>query len=241
MKDLTNLRNLAAIALIVSALVPAKGFADGASRVTWQPSYSGSCEDCSLIGQQMPYSDLSGAHYVGADLSHASLFGSVADNARFDGVTGRYADFSQTKLNNARLQNATLTNARFIGVEANGADFSGAQIDFGKFSNGKLIGANLTNVSATHIRAVGTDFSGANASGAQFDYANLIQSNFNGAQLSGASFKESDISGAKFRDARLAAADFSGAKNARQADFTGACRSAQTRLPTGITLRLCTN
>ncbi len=226
-----------AISLFV--LSPLGAFADGASRVTWQPSYSGSCEDCSLIGRQMPYSELTGARYGGADLSHASLFGSKATNAEFPAVTGRYTDFSQAKLNNANLETSILTNARFNGAEANGANFSGAQLDFSTLTNTKLIGANLTGVSATHIKASEADFSAASASSAVFDYADLRNTNFDGAQLQGASFIEADIAGARFRDARLGAVDLIRAKNVDQADFTGACRSSASQLPSGLNLRLC--
>jgi len=241
MEKRTTYALLSALTLSVGAFATGIAAADGASRVTWTPSYSGSCEDCSLVGLQMPYSNLTAARYGGADLSHASLFGSIADDAEFNRVTGRYADFSQTKLNNARLQTATLTNARFIGTIANGADFSGAQLDFSAFDDARLIGANLTDVSATHMKAMKADFSAANATGAVFDYADLRQANFDGAQLNGASFSESDIAGAQFRDARLANTNFLSAKNVEQADFTGACRSIDTQLPSGLTLRYCTN
>ncbi|MEO9968357.1 MAG: pentapeptide repeat-containing protein [Hyphomonadaceae bacterium] len=241
MKKLTSLSLIAALALSASAFGVSAAHADGASRVTWKPSYAGSCEDCSLVGRQMLYSDLSSARYSRADLSHASLFGSVADSAEFGGVTGRYADFSQTNLNNAQLSAATLTNARFVGAQANGANFSGAQLDFSAFSEAMLIGANLTDVSATHMNAAGADFSAANATGANFDYANLRQAIFDGAQLQGASFAQCDLTGARFRDARLAAANLSNAKNVEKADFTGACRSADTQLPNGLVLRPCNN
>jgi uncharacterized protein YjbI with pentapeptide repeats len=230
---------LAFLAIIMSASSQSAAIADGASRVTWQPSYSGSCEDCSLVGQQMPYSELTGTRYGGADLSHASLFGSMAEGADFVGLTGRYTDFSQVVLNNANLEDATLTNSRFIGAEANGANFSGAQLDFSAFTDAKLIGANISNISATHMKATDADFSAANAAGAVFDYADLRQANFDGAQLFGASFVEADLAGAQFRDARLAATNLLGAKNVEQADFTGACRSSDSQLPGSLTLRLC--
>lgn len=227
------------LAITVSVFCPSAAIADGASRVTWQPSYSGSCEDCSLVGQQMPYSELSGTRYGGADLSHASLFGSMAEGADFVGLTGRYTDFSQAVLNNANLEAATLTNARFIGAKANGANFSGAQLDFSAFSDARLIGANLSHISATHMKAADADFSAANATGAVFDYADLREANFDGAQLHGASFVEANLAGAQFRDARLAATNLLGAKNVEQADFTGACRSIDSQLPNSLVLRLC--
>ena len=230
---------LALLAVLMSGLGPTGVWADGASKVTWQPSYSGSCEDCSLVGRQMPYSELTDARYGGADLSHASLFGSIATKAEFRGVTGRYTDFSQTILNNANLETSTLTNARFIGAEANGANFSGARLDFCAFKDAKLIGANLTEASATYMNGGGADFSAANATRTVFDHADLRGANFDGAQLRGASFVETDIAGAQFRDARLAAVDLSRAKNVGQADFTGACRSSETLLPAGLMLRLC--
>jgi uncharacterized protein YjbI with pentapeptide repeats len=77
------------------------------------------------------------------------------------------------------------------------------------------------------------------AAAATFDNANLRGAIFNGTVLSGATFLNSDLAGASFRDARLDGANLATARNANQADFSGACQSAETQLPAEIYLPSC--
>lgn len=212
---------------------------DEPQRVTWQPTSSGSCENCNLIGRQMPSWMLSGARYSGANLSYSSLHSVIADEADFNNITARSADFSRAELSNAKFSGAILSNARLTGAIANGADFSDATLDHCDVGEARLIGANLSGVFAHHMIGRDTDFSAASADGAQFDYAELRGAVFDGALLSDASFAEANLAGASFRDARLAGAILDSAVNIESADFSGACRSGTTALPTGLDLPLC--
>lgn len=214
-------------------------YADDAKRVTWQPSSSGSCEDCNLFGRQMPFWDLTEARYDGANISHASLHGAKARGAYFNGITAKFSDFSRSDVSNAHFENAQMQNARLSDLTANGANFSGAILDRSSLNKALMVGANLTSVSARYVQARGADFSAASAAFAIFDGANLRGATFNGALLSGSSFSQSDLSGASFQDARLAGADFSSAINTAQANFAGACGDTLTRLPGGLSLPRC--
>ncbi len=221
------------------ALITECAFADGAKRVIWTPSSSGSCEDCILVGHQMPNWDLKDTHYDGSNLNHASLYGADAERASFIGITGKHADFSRAKLSNAKFEDAKLSNATLTNISANGADFSEAVLDYSDVREARFVGANLTDISAIHILALDTDFSAADASGAVFDYATLRGAIFDGALLTGASFIESDLYGARFNDARLIDVNLARAINYQTADFTGACKSETTLMPPELVLPLC--
>ncbi|MEL6226958.1 MAG: pentapeptide repeat-containing protein [Pseudomonadota bacterium] len=226
-----------------AALFCAAGYAQSGSadRVTWQPSYSGSCQDCRLVGQQMPYWDLSNAHYGRADLSYSTLHGSEAEGTYFTQVTALHTDFSRANLRNAHFQGARMNSARLIGVDASGADFSGATLDRIDAREAKLIGTNLSDVSAIHMLGFGADFSAANAPGAKFDFATLRGAIFNGALLRNTSFIEADVAGASFRDVRFQGANLARMIGYAQADFSGACRSTETLMPPELRLPFCSD
>lgn len=226
-------------AIAALSLGAAPAIADGASRVTWQPASSGSCEDCKLVGRQMPFWNLENARYNGANLSYSSLHATQADGAYFNNIVAHHTDFSRAQLHNAQFTGASLTQARLIGIQANGANFAGAHMDYSDTREAIMIGVNLSDVSAVHMLALGADFSAANCTKAIFDKATLRGAVFNGALLSDASFIEADLAGASFQDARFAGANLARAINYQEADFTGACRSAATQLPPGLELRSC--
>eukprot|EP00581_Thalassiosira_minuscula_P035415 CAMPEP_0184453968 /NCGR_PEP_ID=MMETSP0740-20130409/18540_1 /TAXON_ID=385413 /ORGANISM="Thalassiosira miniscula, Strain CCMP1093" /LENGTH=89 /DNA_ID=CAMNT_0026825347 /DNA_START=1 /DNA_END=267 /DNA_ORIENTATION=+ len=56
------------------------------SRISWAPSYSGSCHDCSLVGRNMSGWNVSKASYPGADLTAANLRRAHAHGANFSRV-----------------------------------------------------------------------------------------------------------------------------------------------------------
>lgn len=226
--------------LFAALMLAPPAYADQSTRVTWQPSSSGSCESCTLVGRQWPYRDLTNAHYNGANISHSSLYGAKAEGAHFSNSIGQHTDFSRANLSNAQFDKAQLNNASLIGVTANGTNFSGARLDYSDAREAIMVGANLTGASAIHLLARGADFSAANGSNAVFDKATLRSAIFDGALLTGASFIETDLSEASFRDARFAGANLARAVNYQNADFTGACRSATTQLPPGLSLPICT-
>lgn len=226
--------------LVVALAVPfATAQSGDTSRVTWQPSYSGSCQDCLLIRQHMPFWDLSGGFYNGANFSYSTLQGAHAKGALFTGITASHTDFSRADLSNANFADATLDHARLIGVMASGADFSGAVLDRCDAREAKFIGVNMTGASAVHMLGFGTDFSAAIATGAVFDHATLRGAIFDGALLSNTSFVEADVAGASFRGSRFHGANLARMIGYAEADFTDACRSASTLLPPELSLPLC--
>ena len=69
--------------------------------------------------------------------------------------------------------------------------------------------------------------------------ADLTGAIFDGASLQGAKFDGAVLIAASFRDARLASADLTQAVGYESADFSGACISMNTLLPTGLYIPLC--
>ena len=107
-----------------------------------------------------------------------------------------------------------------------------------------LTGADLSNQCLQ-----GGDFHGAD-----LDHARLVLTCLSGANLRGATFRHADLSGANFLHANFEGADLTGAilsatsiKGAlleravglTQEQINAACGDAQTRLPFGLTVKVC--
>lgn len=227
------------VCLALSAMSTAVAQREEGKRVTWKPSYSGSCQDCNLVGLQMTQWDVSRVRYDRSDFSYASLYAAQANETHFTSITATRTEFSRAQLNNAQFSGAVMQRVRMIGVDATGANFADATLDYGDLREGKFIGTNFGGTSVAHGLCRGADFSASNGTGANFDFTMLNGAMFNGALLRGASFVEADVSGASFRDARLHGANMARIINSGLADFSGACRSETTLLPPGLALPLC--
>jgi len=108
----------------------------------------------------------------------------------------------------------------------------------------ELTGADLSNQC----------LQGANFSGADLDHARLVLTCLSGANLKGATLRHADLSGANFLDADFDGADLTGAvltvtsikgaqldraRGLTQDQLNAACGDAQTRLPPGLTVKVC--
>ncbi len=225
--------------IVAISLNTVQAFADGPRRVKWQPASGGSCENCELIGHQMPFWNLQKAKYKGANLSYSSLHGSLADQADFTDIIAKHADFSGSSLNNTSFTNAVLKHSRFNNMMANGSNFAGADLSYCNLSKASLIGATLDGLIAPHLKAPGAVFSAATVTGAILDEANLRGAIFEGADLSEASFAKADIAGASFQDSYLKGTNLATAINYQSANFAGACRNEATQLPSDLSLEAC--
>ena len=85
------------------------------SRISWAPSYSGSCQDCSLVGRNMSGWNVSNASYPGADLTAANLRRAHAHGANFSGVQAAGADLRLGDFTEASFEEAVLIGARMQG------------------------------------------------------------------------------------------------------------------------------
>ena len=154
-----------------------------------------------ISNSEMCYVDLSYAHFVGADFSHANLYGAVLSGAHFEG-----ADFSEANLHGADLSEAHLKGAHFSHADLEGADFSGADRVLFVLWSADLVGADF---SEAHLK--GAHFSQVNLESADFSEANLHGADFSEAHLKRAHFLYADLEGADFSEAHLHEADLSGA------------------------------
>ena len=126
-----------------------------------------------ISNSEMCYVDLSYAHFVGADFSHANLYGAVLSGAHFEG-----ADFSEANLHGADFSEAHLKRAHFLYADLEGADFSEA-----------------------HLHEA--DLSGANLRWAVLSGANLYEADLSGAHLQGVDLKNAGFDLNVLRDKKL--------------------------------------
>ncbi|MHA6288402.1 pentapeptide repeat-containing protein [Maricaulis sp. CAU 1757] len=113
---------------------------------------------------------------------------------------------------------------------------------------------DLPRIDVTGARLRQANLALATMNGARFDRADLSIANLFGARFTGASFRQADLSravlvGAHFGSANLSGANLSGAilsgaelneaHGLTQAQLSGACGDASTRLPAGLTVPAC--
>jgi uncharacterized protein YjbI with pentapeptide repeats len=188
-------------------------------------------------------SDLHQADLTGANLDGASLVGTdlrsvimqcgdinalllLGDRSAARCPTARSADFSRSRMTDAKLSGIDLTGSKFEDARLENADLSFARMAGANFASAHLGGADLTGgvelQGASFLVATlpGADFTGAKLTGANFASANLQGTVLNHAHLEGAVFRDTDLDSADLQLTWLQGADFSGARIAA-ADFRG--------------------
>ena len=108
-----------------------------------------------------------------------------------------------------------------------------------------LAGADLTNTCVKAHDLHGADFDGANATLMCMSYANFSNATFRKTDLSGANLAHAnldgaDLSGAVMTITSLKGTDLTRAKGLTQAQLDAACGDAETRVPAGLKVHLCT-
>ena len=97
----------------------------------------------------------------------------------------------------------------------------------------------LVSASLVHADLRGAHLIGAYLIGAYLGFANLSGANLRGAHLSRADLRGAALIDADLLDANLGFANLSGAKNLTQTQLDEACGNSNTKLPEGLTLKLC--
>ena len=108
-----------------------------------------------------------------------------------------------------------------------------------------LAGADLTNTCVKAKNLTGANFDGATAvlmcmSYANFSNATFRKTDLSGANLAHANLDGADLSGAVLTITSLKGTDLTKAKGLTQAQLDAACGDAETRVPAGLTVHLCT-
>jgi uncharacterized protein YjbI with pentapeptide repeats len=134
--------------------------------------------------------DLRGSRFNRADMSHASLRGSILSDAQLQKVLLRdahledavlsHVDLTYATLDDARLDRAQLSHARLNNASLSSASFSGADLADAQLDGARAIGARLTraNLSRTSLHNTNLDY--ADLRGAQ----GLTKSQLRGALTS---------------------------------------------------------
>ena len=108
-----------------------------------------------------------------------------------------------------------------------------------------LAGADLTNTCVKAHNLTGANFDGATAVLMCMSYANFSNATFRKTDLSGANLAHADLDGADLSGAvmtitSLKGTDLTRTKGLTQGQLDAACGDAETRVPAGLKVHLCT-
>jgi hypothetical protein len=127
-------------------------------------------------------------------------------------------------------------------------DLHDAHIPRAHLFEAKLIDANMTGADLTHTDLRHAKLNSATLNGANLNDADLTSANLSDADLIGAHLRRAHLTGAKMNRAALINADLSGAilsgtnlsdAIVSQSQLDKACGDGGTKLPAGLTLKLC--
>jgi hypothetical protein len=167
-----------------------------------------------LADQYLTRADLTAANLADANLADANL--TAANLTR--------AVFFYSKLARAELARADLTAANLWNANLTGAN---------------LLLANLTRADLTAANLADANLGLANLTSGFLWHANLTGANLFGANLTGANLADANLTGANLTDANLTDANLTRADGLAQQQLDTACGNARTRLPTGLSVKFC--
>jgi uncharacterized protein YjbI with pentapeptide repeats len=119
-----------------------------------------------------------------------------------------------------------------------------AGLQAGNCPHCNLAGRDLTNQCLKGANLAGADFERARLSVACLSYAKLDGASFRGADLGGANLAHAAVDGADFSGANLTITSLRGtdlrrAKGLTQVQLNRACGDNATKLPAGLTVKVC--
>lgn len=141
----------------------------------------------------------------------------------------RAAPFSGYNLRHADASDAMLAKADLHHADLQGANLKGAMLWRAELSKANLTAADLSGAMLSNADLLGSNLSGANLQDAAFFRADLQNADLTGA----------DLRGTWLSEARLKGADLRLARNLTQKQLERACGDSETRLPPGLTIKLC--
>ncbi len=149
--------------------------------------------------------------------------GALASSAVADVISG-----AQSQTPNA-ISLSPAARLRAGDIDCRNCDFSGANLSRQCTRNGNFAGANFDRVTAPDSCLASADLTGAS-----FRYADL-----QGADLTNAVLKNADFTGARLLSVSIEGADLSSAKGLTQSQIDLVCGDAETRLPSGLSVKSC--
>jgi uncharacterized protein YjbI with pentapeptide repeats len=201
--------------------------------------YRANLSDHWLKGEQLFEANLSGANLTRANLSDAYLGSANLSYAGLIDANVTDAFLVRANLFHANLSGANLSDAFMWWGYLTEANMTGA-----KLSGTRLFGAELTDANMTGAKLSGAGLHDANLTRTNLSHAELHGAYLGGADLDGADLSGADLSGANLTDVTMITPNklvtSSGdAKNLTQTQLDKACGNADTKLPNGLTLKLC--
>jgi uncharacterized protein YjbI with pentapeptide repeats len=187
-----------------------------------------------LSGQWLARQDLRGANLFDTNLSRADLFDADLSRADLFGANLSSADLTDANLSGANLIQVNLSSANLGGANLSGANLIRVNLSDAKLFDANLSGATLILANLFDANLSRADLSGADLTGDDLTGANLARVNLSSANLVGA-----NLTDAKLFDANLSGANLITARNLSQQQLDKACGNADTKLPSGFTLKAC--
>jgi uncharacterized protein YjbI with pentapeptide repeats len=190
-------------------------------------------------------SQIGGASFVEADLTHVSFLDVNASCANFDRARMQYAKFMYAHIEDASFQATHLANSEINHVNAWFTDFERAVLTESYLTDGAFVAASFTHANLANCRIEFSNFESAKFRFSQLDRAWLISvdipyGEFRKASLVAARFDDVGLSKANFSGANLQGlvafeADLSDAEGLTVEQLANALGDASTKLPDGIT------
>ncbi len=190
-----------------------------------------SLQEAMLETANFSEADLTSADFSRANLRKADLSGAVLTHANLSNVNLKRASLTKANLQNANLSQANLWNA---------------DLSYANFSDANLTEANLRRANLSEAYAWKANLSKANLDDANLSKATLRNMNLSGASLANTNLSQANLWHANLSGANLAGADLSGAyfenaSNLTQEALDNACGNEKTKLPKGLTIKVCVN
>ena len=227
--------------LISAILAPffVAGIASAQTPISTNIHLSGSCIKCDLSNRVMPGLSLQGANFSGSNFSHSNISGAKFGNsnlvsASFHKSYLMQVDGEGVNFNYAVLSGATISNAKLIN-----SDFTGADLRKTDLNNSDFSGSNFTRAKLNSADAMGTVFIGSLFTDAVLKRSDFSKADFSKAKFIRTKFGDAVLSEARFDQAKLIDSDLSNVKELYQDQITTACGTKNTKLPEGLSLRLC--
>lgn len=179
-----------------------------------------------LIEAELAEADASGADLRAALLESAKGPKAILARAALEGADLRFADFSKADFSGASLVGADLSLGMFDKIRGDEADFSETKLDMAKITKSRLQGASFRAASGEMAFLTGSNFTGAKLHEARLTKCDLSEcdiskADFAGATLRGVIFRDVTALGARFVRADLGGTSVTGKSSFRDANFAG--------------------
>ncbi len=200
---------------------------------------SGSCVKCDLSNRIMPGLSLQGANFASSNFSHSNLSGAKLDNSNLVSASFHKAYLMQVEGEGVNLNYSVLSGATLSEASLRNSDFTGADLRKSDLGNSDFSGSNFTRARFSRADAMGAVFIDSIFTDAQLKRSDFTGADFTRVKFIRTKFGDAIVRDAIFNQANLIDADLSGVSGLDQEQIMTACGSKKTKLPEGLSLRIC--